>query len=174
MPVVAAREGWSLRGGPCTPAAGSPARGERVVYPCPWSLLGRGGQCRGGQCPSCCRFTSHSETECLPVPWVATWRGSHWRETRALMLRVHRPRGDGLSLRAGRCPGGVVAEGWRVPSCCAFTGHSETEHLTEAVVAAREGWSLRGGQCRVAAGSAARGRRVVSPCRWLPLERGGR
>ena len=61
------------------------------------------------------------------------------------MPRVHRPRGGRLPLRAvGRCSGRVIAERRLVPSCCWFTGHGETGCLPMSVVAAREGWLLRG------------------------------
>ena len=73
------------------------------------------------------------------------------------MLRVHQPRGKGLSLRAGgRCSGGVVTEGRPESSFNGFTGLGETECLSMSLVAAREGWSLRGGQYP----SRARGRRL--------------
>ena len=78
--------------------------------------------------------------------WSLLGRGGHWRETRALMLRVHQPLGDGLSLCAcGGCQVGVVTEGRPEPSRCGFSGQGETECLSVPVVVAREGWSLRGG-----------------------------
>ena len=113
VPVVAAREGWSLWGGQCSCAAGSPAKRRRVVSLCRWSLLERDGRCG---------------------------------KARALLLRVLRPVGDGLSLRAGGCSyGGVVAEGAAEPSYCRFSGQGVTGCVSVSVVAAGQGWLLTRG-----------------------------
>ena len=152
MPVVAAREGWSLRGGQSPAAAGSAARGRQVVSSCRWSLLGRGGRRglaralmtrvrrRGGDglpLHAGGRCSGGVVTQGRPEPSCCLF-SSH-RETACLSVPVV----------AARC-------------------------LSMPVVAAREGWLLRGGQSPPAAGSLARGRRVASACRWLLLGRGGR
>ena len=81
------------------------------------------------------------------MPVVAPCKRWSLGEARALLLRVDRPVGDGLSLRAGGCClGGLVSEGKPQPSCCACTGHVEMGGLSVLVVAARKGWSVRGGQ----------------------------
>ena len=46
VPLVAALEGWLLRGGQSPPATGSPAKGISAIASCEWLLFGRGGRCR--------------------------------------------------------------------------------------------------------------------------------
>ena len=171
MPVVAAREGWSLRGGPSPPCCGAPAKGRRAASLCcrcsgrvvpEGRLKPSGSGCTGqGEATSLCR-------------WWLLRMGGHLGEARAPVPRVHRPGGDGLPLRAGgRCSGGVVLEGRPKPSDCGCGGQGETGCLSVPVVAAREGWALRGGESPPPAGAAASGRWAASLCRWSLLGKGG-
>ena len=94
------------KGRPKPFAAGSPARGRRVVSPCWWLMLGRA----AAGSPATGRRVA------FPYRWSPLGRGGCSGEATTLLLQVHRPGRDGLSLRAsGRCPGGVVPEG-RSPS----------------------------------------------------------
>ena len=96
--------------------------------------------------PSCCGCNGQGEMWCVSVLLVAALERWSLREAKALRLRVHRPRGGGLPLRAGGyCFEGVAADGRPKQCCRGCTGHGDTGCLSVPVAGAREGWSLRGG-----------------------------
>ena len=101
-------------------------------------------------------------------------RGWALRRGQCPAAAIHRPRGDGLSLPAGgRCSGVVVIAGRQEASYCGLSGQGEARCLSVPLIADREGWPVRGSQSPPSAGSLAKGRWVVSPCRWSLLGRGG-
>ena len=122
MLAVAACEGRLLRGGQSPRAACTPPMGKRVAPPCRRSLVGRGGRC--GEARALVQRLHRLEGDGLP--FRAAQEGLWLRGGQTIVLRVHRPRKDTLSLCAnGRCSGGVVAVGSPEPSCYTFTGQGE-------------------------------------------------